>query len=45
MGLIEAAIELAAKAHRDQVRKGTDIPYVTHPYAVGPHARPGRLPR
>ena len=32
--IVEAAIELAAKAHRHQVRKGTDIPYVSHPYAV-----------
>ena len=32
---IDIAIEVAAKAHRDQVRKGTDIPYISHPYAVG----------
>ena len=30
----EHALVLAAKAHRDQVRKGTDIPYVTHPVHV-----------
>ena len=26
----DAALILAARAHRDQVRKGTDIPYVAH---------------
>jgi (p)ppGpp synthase/HD superfamily hydrolase len=35
MNLIDRAIELAAVAHRDQVRKATDIPYISHPYAVG----------
>ena len=33
--LIDSAIEVAAKAHRNQVRRGTDIPYITHPFAVG----------
>ncbi|MFZ7110435.1 MAG: HD domain-containing protein [Desulfatiglandales bacterium] len=33
--LIDLAIETAVKAHRNQVRKGTDIPYITHPLAVG----------
>ena len=33
--MIDLAIEIAAKAHRNQVRKGTDIPYITHPFAVG----------
>jgi (p)ppGpp synthase/HD superfamily hydrolase len=33
--MIDQAIELAARAHRGQVRKGTDTPYVAHPYAVG----------
>lgn len=28
------AISLAARAHEGQVRKGTDIPYITHPVAV-----------
>jgi (p)ppGpp synthase/HD superfamily hydrolase len=28
------AIELAAKAHHGQVRKGTEIPYLVHPLAV-----------
>lgn len=33
--MINRAIELAAVAHKGQVRKGTDIPYITHVYAVG----------
>ena len=33
--MLDLAIEVAAKAHRGQVRKGTDIPYISHPYAVG----------
>ncbi|HEY0069998.1 MAG TPA: HD domain-containing protein [Chloroflexia bacterium] len=33
--MIDRAIELAARAHVGQVRKGTDIPYIAHPYAVG----------
>jgi hypothetical protein len=32
---INKALELSAKAHLKQIRKGTDIPYITHPYAVG----------
>lgn len=32
---IEEAIEVAAEAHHGQYRKGTDTPYITHPYAVG----------
>lgn len=32
---IEEAIEIAAQAHDGQFRKGTDTPYITHPYAVG----------
>jgi (p)ppGpp synthase/HD superfamily hydrolase len=28
------ALEYAARAHGDQVRKGTDIPYISHPIAV-----------
>lgn len=35
MELIEKAIVFASKAHEKQVRKGTEIPYITHPYAVG----------
>lgn len=26
----DAALKLAARAHRDQVRKGTDVPYIAH---------------
>jgi len=33
--LIDRAIEVAVKAHRKQVRKGTTIAYITHPFAVG----------
>ena len=33
--MIESAIELALKAHQNQFRKGTDIPYITHPLTVG----------
>jgi (p)ppGpp synthase/HD superfamily hydrolase len=29
--LIERALRLAATAHQTQCRKGTDVPYVTHP--------------
>jgi len=32
---IEEAIELAAQAHDGQFRKGTNTPYISHPYAVG----------
>jgi (p)ppGpp synthase/HD superfamily hydrolase len=35
MNTIDRAIEVAAVAHRGQVRKGTDIPYISHVYAVG----------
>lgn len=31
---INQALILAAKAHDGQTRKGTDIPYITHPVAV-----------
>jgi (p)ppGpp synthase/HD superfamily hydrolase len=30
----DAALALAARAHRNQVRKGTDTPYITHVVAV-----------
>ncbi len=33
--LLDKAAAFAAKAHLGQVRKGTDIPYISHPYAVG----------
>lgn len=35
MSLLDQAIEFAAKAHAPQKRKGTDIPYISHPYGVG----------
>ncbi|MBN1400868.1 MAG: bifunctional (p)ppGpp synthetase/guanosine-3',5'-bis(diphosphate) 3'-pyrophosphohydrolase [Anaerolineae bacterium] len=35
MDIIERAIEFATRAHAGQMRKGTDISYITHPYAVG----------
>ena len=35
MNLVEKAINFAAKAHQSQTRKGTYIPYITHPFAVG----------
>jgi hypothetical protein len=35
MSLMDQAIEFAAHKHRHQQRKGTDIPYISHPYAVG----------
>ncbi len=33
--IIELAIETATKAHQGQNRKGTDVPYITHPFSVG----------
>lgn len=33
--MILSALDLATKAHAGQLRKGTDIPYITHPSAVG----------
>jgi (p)ppGpp synthase/HD superfamily hydrolase len=30
----DEALRLAARAHRNQLRKGTDIPYIAHPVAV-----------
>jgi len=33
--MIDLAIEVAVRAHQNQLRKGTDIPYITHPIAVG----------
>ena len=35
MSIIDQAIIFAAMAHKDQTRKSTDIPYITHPFAVG----------
>lgn len=31
---VNLALKIASKAHRDQVRKGMDIPYISHPVAV-----------
>lgn len=33
--LIVKALEVAAKAHDKQYRKGSNIPYIVHPYEVG----------
>jgi (p)ppGpp synthase/HD superfamily hydrolase len=33
--MIDLAIQVAINAHQNQVRKGTDVPYITHPLAVG----------
>ena len=32
--LIDSALSFAARAHRHQVRKGTDVPYIVHPVGV-----------
>lgn len=34
VNLINKAIVVATKAHAGQTRKGSDVPYITHPYAV-----------
>lgn len=34
MNRIDAAIEFAAYAHRNQFRKGSEIPYISHPFGV-----------
>jgi (p)ppGpp synthase/HD superfamily hydrolase len=31
---LDAALAFAARAHRSQVRKGTDVPYIVHPVQV-----------
>jgi (p)ppGpp synthase/HD superfamily hydrolase len=31
---LDLAVEMAAAAHRNQMRKFTDIPYITHPFGV-----------
>jgi len=33
-GLVERALRVAAVAHREQTRKGTELPYITHPAHV-----------
>lgn len=35
MVIIDKALQIASKAHQRQCRKGTDIPYIAHPVAVG----------
>jgi len=35
MNVIEKALQVASKAHLNQYRKHTNIPYITHPVAVG----------
>jgi (p)ppGpp synthase/HD superfamily hydrolase len=32
--MIEKALEFATQAHKGQVRKGTNLPYITHPITV-----------
>lgn len=35
LNLIEKAVKFATIAHAGQVRKGTAVPYIVHPYTVG----------
>jgi (p)ppGpp synthase/HD superfamily hydrolase len=35
MNTIDQAIQFAAMAHKNQTRKSTNIPYITHPISVG----------
>lgn len=35
MNIIEKAIQFAAKAHEETVRKGTSLPYILHPVEAG----------
>src|SRR5213080_1888393 len=35
MDVIEKALMMASQAHKNQYRKKTKIPYITHPVAVG----------
>ncbi|MEH7255036.1 HD domain-containing protein [Neobacillus niacini] len=35
MDIVEKALQIASKSHERQYRKNTDIPYITHPVAVG----------
>lgn len=35
MGIVEQALIAASKSHRNQCRKNSDIPYITHPVTVG----------
>ncbi len=42
--LLEKAIRLACRAHRGQMRKGSNIPYVSHPFAVALKLQQGGFP-
>jgi (p)ppGpp synthase/HD superfamily hydrolase len=35
MDIVEKALQIASKNHEGQYRKNTDVPYITHPVAVG----------
>lgn len=35
MNKVDLALEVAARAHLGQLRKGTDVPYIAHPCGVG----------
>ncbi|MBV7504779.1 HD domain-containing protein [Bacillus sp. sid0103] len=35
MNIVQKSINFASIAHRNQTRKSTDIPYISHPFAVG----------
>ncbi|MDN3018322.1 HD domain-containing protein [Paenibacillus sp. BSR1-1] len=35
MDVIDKALQVASKAHQNQFRKNTDIPYIAHPASVG----------
>lgn len=35
MDIVQRAIAIAARAHQNQLRKGTDIPYISHSFGVG----------
>ncbi|MDQ0973740.1 (p)ppGpp synthase/HD superfamily hydrolase [Neobacillus niacini] len=35
MDIVEKALQIASKNHEGQYRKNSDIPYITHPVAVG----------
>jgi (p)ppGpp synthase/HD superfamily hydrolase len=34
INLIEKAVRISASAHKDQIRKGDDLPYIIHPFMV-----------
>jgi len=45
MEQITYAIEVASKAHHNQFRKGTEIPYIAHPFAVGMYLTKAKRPK